>query len=91
LAAPYNFWPITIEQTDNDGRVAVGTLPVRTAGVDNPVMEVINEQTGELIYARRSATAEINAPVYDIDATYTLKISDPDSGYIETFNAQQAQ
>ena len=90
-SAPYNFWPVTIKQTDNDGRVALGALPVQTAPVANPVIEVINEQTGELIYARRSATAEINAPVYDIDASYTLIISDPDTGYIESFPAQRAQ
>jgi len=83
--------PLKHGQQISDGRVAVGALPPRTAPVDNPVIEVINEQTGELIYARRSATADVNAPVYDLNATYTLKVSDPDSGYVETFTAQQVQ
>ena len=91
LSEPYHFWPITIKQTDNDGRQVAGTLPRRTAPIDNPVIEVSNELTGELIYARRLQTAEIEAPVYDSEAIYTLKISDPDSTYEEIYTAQQAQ
>ncbi len=91
LASPYNFWPITIKQADNDGRTVTGALPTRVAAVDKPVVEVVNEQSGELIYARRFTTPTINAPVYDNSATYTLTLSDPDSGYTETFHAQQVQ
>ena len=90
-AEPYNFWPITIQQTDNDGRIATGTLPLRTTAVDRPVVEVVNEQSGELIYARRFSTSTINAPVFDNTATYTITISDPDTTYSESFSGQQAR
>ena len=43
-------WPITIHQEDNYGKKAVGLLPAVKAGV----VEVIDEATGELVYALRA-------------------------------------
>jgi len=51
---PYPGWPITIDQTDNYGRKAVAHLPtLKIKGTKNPVVKVIDENTGEWIYALR--------------------------------------
>ena len=89
-SVPHAEWPVTVDQADNDGRVIVDTLPVRIAAVDNPVVTVVNEQTGQLVYARRFNTAEVSAPIYDGGASYTLTLSDPESSYEETFTGQLA-
>lgn len=47
-------WPITITQEDNYGRAAVAWLPVFTGRTElKPVVQVIEETTGEVLYTLR--------------------------------------
>ena len=80
--AQFPGWPITIKMDENDGRKRLGTLP---ALKDNTVVQVIHEDTGEILYTLRRK-AGFEPPVY-AKGKYTVKVGNdkPDtvllSGY----------
>lgn len=71
--AQFPGWPITISMEDNDGREAVGHLAVPAdLGIENPVLQVVAEETGEVVYTQRFPTGTRKVPVY-APGTYTLR------------------
>jgi hypothetical protein len=76
----YDGWPVTIAQTDNDGRVPAGWLPeIVVRGLDDPVVRVIDETSGELVSAIRIAGRRYRPAVF-ILGTYTVEVGCPDRG-----------
>ncbi len=72
--AQFPGWPITVNMRDNDGRSPVGHLPeLVVSGASQPVIQVKNEQGGEILYTVRAASQRFRPPVY-ADGTYTVKI-----------------
>lgn len=73
-AQPYPGWPITIDQTDNYGRKAVAHLPtIKVTGSKNPVVKVVDEATGEWIYALRINGDTFQPKVFR-KGTYTVEV-----------------
>lgn len=71
-------WPLVLSQFDNYGRAALAYLPaLNINGLDNPVVEVTNEKTGELEYIVRAKGHSFRLKVFSADS-YTIKIGDPD-------------
>jgi hypothetical protein len=71
--AQFPGWPITIEMADNDGRRPNAWLPeLRFNGVQNPVVQVIAEATGELLYTIRIQGDRFQPPVY-ASGRYTVR------------------
>ncbi|VGO12356.1 hypothetical protein PDESU_00908 [Pontiella desulfatans] len=71
---PYPGWPITIDQTDNYGRKAVAHLPtLKIKGAKNPVVKVIDEGTGEWVYALRINGDTFQPKVFK-KGTYTVEV-----------------
>jgi len=89
-ASPYRGWPILVAQSDNDGRKPVAYLQQRIAPVEEAVVSVVNEQTQELIYARRYSSSIIDLPIFDASSSYTVEISDTATGYREVFTNQMS-
>jgi hypothetical protein len=84
-------WPQTIRQTDNDGRVPTGYLPViDTHWRENPVVRVFDEATGELVHAMRVRGSRYRPPVYDNGTTYRVEIAYGDAAVSETRTGQSA-
>jgi hypothetical protein len=84
-------WPQTFRQTDNDGRVPTGYLPViDTLWRENPVMRVYDETTGELIHAMRVRGSRYRPPVYNNGTTYRVEIAYGDEAVSETLTGQTA-
>ncbi|MGL5019880.1 MAG: hypothetical protein ACRDBP_17220, partial [Luteolibacter sp.] len=84
-------WPQTVRQTDNDGRVPTGFLPViDTHWRANPVVRVFNETTGELVHAMRVRGCRYRPPVYSNAATYRVEIAYGDAVVSETLTGQTA-
>ena len=72
--AQFAGWPITVKMEDNDGRVPVGWLPeIQVAGAEQPVIQVLHEGSGELLYTVRAASNRFRAPVYQ-PGKYTIKV-----------------
>ena len=69
-------WPVTINQTDNDGRTPTGFLPlVDTLSKKNPVVSVYDEASDDLLYSMRFPGNLVRLPVYDNSRTYRVEIS----------------
>jgi len=75
----YEGWPRTISQMDNYGRKAHGYLSsLIVTGVTDPVVQVINEQTHDVVYTIRIRGTEFRPHVFE-DGLYTVKIMDQES------------
>ncbi|HEV2292815.1 MAG TPA: alkaline phosphatase D family protein [Tepidisphaeraceae bacterium] len=73
-------WPLTIRQAENFAAKRFGALPRVTApaGVTNPVVQVIDERDGRLVYALR-VRGESFEPFVFADGEYTVRIGQPAS------------
>lgn len=71
-------WPITIKTRNNDGRKVHATLPkvqlaLEGQIVKQPVVQVIHEDTNEILYTVRARTQIFEPPVY-APGKYTVKV-----------------
>ena len=61
---------------DNDGREAVAYLPeIRFRGISNPVVQVIEESTGEILYTTRVKGTRYRPKVYT-KGNYTVRVGE---------------
>ena len=75
-AEQYEGWPVTINQLDNYGRKAIAHLPeIQVTGMNNPVVQVIYEPTGEVVYSMRIKGSQFQPKVFK-DGKYTVKIGE---------------
>lgn len=78
--SPFPGWPVKIKQTDNYGRRIVAWLPeVVTDGLSNPVIRVISDDTGEVVYTLRISGNAFQPGVFYY-GPYTIEAGDPDTG-----------
>jgi hypothetical protein len=67
-------WPITVKNEDNDGRRAVAWLPeLVIQGITDPVVQVVAEDRGEVLYTLRVRGNRFQPRVYSHGA-FTIKI-----------------
>jgi len=79
-AKPYEGWPITIHQLDNGFPKDGPALPEIQAEIDDPVVQVIEEPSGEVVYTVRIQGRTFTPRVYRPGA-YTVRVFDPDGDY----------
>jgi len=73
----YPGWPITIQQADNYARPAAAFLPtIEVRGLPDPVVRVIDESNGELVYALRIQGTRFRPKVFKL-GLYTLLVGEP--------------
>jgi len=81
----YPGWPRTIHQRDNYGRKAVAHLPaLECTGMTDPVVRVIEEATGELVYALRIKGTRFRPGVFS-PGRYTLEVGEPGTPKVRVF------
>ena len=79
----YPGWPITIKQTDNYNRQAVAYLPILYfLGIDDPVVQVIDDENKEIVYTLRVRANEFRPKVFK-EGAYIIRIGDPDTGQLK--------
>ncbi len=79
-AKPYAGWPITVHQFDNGLPRSGWTLDrIEAPGTADPVVQVIEEPSGEIVYTLRVTDKSFAPPVFH-DGSYTVKVMDPDRG-----------
>jgi hypothetical protein len=72
----YPGWPKTIRQEDNYGRKAAAWLPtIEVRGTVDPVVQVIEESTGEIVYTLRIKGSSYRPKVFKKGA-YTVRVGD---------------
>lgn len=75
-ARQFEGWPKTIHKLDNYGRKAAAHLPVISVkGMENPVVQIIDEDSGEIIYTVRIRATRIRPKVFR-EGTYTMRIGE---------------
>ncbi len=82
-ARQYPGWPIIITQAHNYGRKPVAYLPtIEVTGMDNPVIQVIEESTGEVVYTLRIRGNSFYPKVF-AQGKYSIKVGNPDTDQIK--------
>ncbi|GIW78561.1 MAG: hypothetical protein KatS3mg105_0368 [Gemmatales bacterium] len=72
-------WPMTIDMLDNYGRKAAAYLPtVEVQGMQDPVVQIIDEADGDIVYTLRIKGNSFRPKVFKKDGTFTIKVGDPD-------------
>jgi hypothetical protein len=80
----YPGWPRTIQQTDNYARKAVAYLPaIEVQGMTNPVVQVIDESSGEIVYTLRINGTSFKPRVFKVDE-YTVNIGQQGTSQMKT-------
>ena len=73
-------WPVTVEQLDSYGAKQAGLLPtLEISGAEKPVIQVVSEKDGEVVYTLRAPAATWQPFVF-APGSYTVRVSDPESG-----------
>ena len=72
----YPGWPKTIRQEDNYSRKAAAWLPeLKISGQADPVVSIINEKSGEVVYTLRIKGTSYRPKVFSGGA-YTIRIGE---------------
>lgn len=67
-------WPITVRSDECDGRRVVAWLPeLIVEGIERPVVQVIAEDTGDILYTLRARGNRFRPHVYS-HGTFTIKV-----------------
>jgi hypothetical protein len=86
----YEGWPITIRQIDNYGRKAAAYLPrLNVRGMKDPVVQVIEEASGEVVYTLRIDGNEFRPKVF-ARGKYTVKVGEPGTSRLKTLTGINA-
>ncbi len=71
-------WPITVRQEDNYGRRALHYLPeLRISGRENPVVQIVDEASDEVVYTVRIKGDTIRPKVFK-EGVYTIRVGEGD-------------
>lgn len=90
--AQYNGWPIEISQMENYGRHPAGYLPeVHVNGLSDPVIQLYKESTGELEYALRIQGNRFRPPIFDVKASYRLRIGESDQNIWKEYDGLKVE
>src|SRR5262249_10906752 len=83
-------WPVMIDVFDNYGRKPAAHLPaLEVSGVENPVVQVVSESDGEVVYTIRIAGRRSRPPVF-APGKYTVRVSEPDTGRVKELTGIEA-
>lgn len=84
-------WPVTVNQFDNYGRKPAAHLPeLRITGVPNPVVQVVDEGSGELVYVFRLNGQTFRPHVFS-PGKYTVQLSEPETGRVRRLTGLEAR
>ncbi len=74
-------WPVTLEGDALDGRTPVAWLPeLEISAPENPVVQVIRVETGEVVSTRRITPGTYSPGVFDRNGSYRVRVGLPGSG-----------
>ncbi|HUU91957.1 MAG TPA: metallophosphoesterase family protein [Phycisphaerae bacterium] len=86
----YAGWPVTFDHEDNYGRKAVAYLPtIEVAGMADPVVQVIDEADGQIVYTLRIRGSTYRPKVFK-KGTYTVKVGEQGTAKWKTLTGIQA-
>ncbi|MEO1585076.1 MAG: hypothetical protein AAFR96_10980 [Planctomycetota bacterium] len=82
----YPGWPIVVTQSEQYGREPIGFLPtINVTGTDRPVVQVVHEASGELLYTKRWNSSRVRAPAFVLGG-HTVRVGEQPGAMIELTN-----
>jgi hypothetical protein len=88
--SPYPGWPVRFHQMDGYGKEPVGFLPtLQVEGMENPVIQIISEAGGEILYTLRIQGHEFTPPVFG-PGSYTIGVGEPGTDRWHLFLGMEA-
>jgi hypothetical protein len=88
---PYPGWPVTFYQEDNFAKTPAGYLPtIRVEGMDNPVIQVVKESDGEIVYTIRAKGNRYRPKVFD-KGVYAIRVGDPGTDKMKSLTGLTVQ
>ena len=78
-AQPYPGWPIRISQMDSGLPEGFTLPPIDAGGVVDPVVQVVDESDGEIVYTVRIQGSDF-APTVRDPGSYTVRVLDTEAG-----------
>lgn len=89
-AKEYPGWPVMIDQLDNYARKPVAYLPtLRVTGMTDPVVQVTDEATDEIVYTLRVRGSEFRPMVFKT-GRYTVRVGEPGTGRVKTLRGVES-
>ena len=77
-AKSYDGWPVEFNQLDNYGKEAAAFLPtIEIAGLQDPLVQVIDEIAGEVVYTLRIKGTSFRPKVFE-KGSYTVRVGEGD-------------
>jgi alkaline phosphatase D len=70
-------WPMTVDVAKQYGRAAVAHLPSLEVGDSRPVVQVVDQRTGEVLYTRRIFGKVFKPKVFNATGKYTIRVGEP--------------
>lgn len=87
---PFPHWPVIFKQLDNYGRKAEAWLPeIICTGIQDPVIRITRERTGELVYTLRINGKSFQPGVFAY-GNYTIEAGEPDKNSWQVFEGINA-
>jgi hypothetical protein len=84
-------WPQTFDVLENDGRKPVAYLPrLEIRGSRDPLIEVIDESSGELVYCLRPGQTSWQPQTFS-KGKFTVRVSEPESGKEKVLKGLEAE
>ncbi len=75
-SAQFPGWPMRFKMSENDGREPAAYLPeLSFKGIENPVVQVIEESTGDVLYTTRVKSKTYRPKVYT-NGKYTIRVGE---------------
>ena len=87
-AEPYPGWPIRIHQHQSGLPSGFSLPPIDAGGAVDPVVQVIRESDGEVVYTLRILGSEFTPTVRE-PGSYTVRVTDTESGAVTEATGQR--
>jgi hypothetical protein len=88
---PYPGWPVRFQQEAGFGGIRWGYLPtLQVTGLENPVIQVVSELGGELLYAIR-IRGQSFSPWVNEPGSYTVRIGEPGTDDLQVLLGLRAE
>lgn len=80
----FDGWPQTVDVAENYGRAPAARLPeLRFTNLENPMIQVVEDATGEVVYTRRVRGTSFRPEVFE-EGLYAVRVGD-DAEWTHTF------
>lgn len=87
---PFPGWPVRFRQTDNyQIRNRTFLPPLKISGLEDPVVQIIRESSGEMMYSLRISGSEYQ-PMANGFGIFTVRIGEPDKNEWQVFEGINA-